>query len=99
MRGIDLKRTIKRSLPRAIIILMTGSVPADYEMKAVKEHALFHLVKPVDPVQLKTIMEEFLGKRIGTYQDCSFLVAGVCREKILHESALYEPRALRHSPV
>ncbi len=65
MRGIDLMRTIKRSRSRAGIIMMTGSFPADDEMKAIVEHALFYLVKPIDPFQMKAVMEEFLGNALA----------------------------------
>ncbi len=41
-----------------------GGVPADNEMKAIKEHVLFHNAKPINPFQMKAIMVELLGKRI-----------------------------------
>ncbi len=87
----------KRYRPRAGIIMMTGGLPADDEMKALEEHELFYLVKPIDPFQMKAIMEEFLGKRIGTYQDYNFLMASICGKKRLHNRQPFTNSGQRQS--
>ena len=61
--GLDLLRQIKDIDPTAVVIIMTGFVEKDIILGALKEGADDFLNKPLNLLQLKTVIEKSLAKK------------------------------------
>jgi signal transduction histidine kinase len=61
--GLDLLRQVKRIDPTAVVIIMTGFVEKDIILGALKEGADDFLNKPLNLLQLKTVVEQALAKK------------------------------------
>jgi signal transduction histidine kinase len=61
--GLDLLRQVKQLDPTAVVIIMTGFVEKEIILGALKEGADDFLNKPVNLLQLKTIVEKALAKK------------------------------------
>ena len=61
--GLDLLRQVKLVDPTAVVIIMTGFVEKDIILGALKEGADDFLNKPLNLLQLKTVVEKALGKK------------------------------------
>lgn len=61
--GIDLLKRVKALDPNATVIIMTGFVDRDTILNALKEHADDFINKPLNLLQLKTSVENALGRK------------------------------------
>ena len=61
--GLDLLRKVKNIDPTAVVIIMTGFVEKDVILGALKEGADDFLDKPLNLLQLKTVVEKALAKK------------------------------------
>jgi len=61
--GLDLLRKVKQADPTAVVIIMTGFVEKDVILGALKEDADDFLDKPLNLLQLKTVVEKALAKK------------------------------------
>ena len=61
--GLDLLRQVKHIDPTAVVIIMTGFVEKDIILGALKEGADDFLNKPLNLLQLKTVIEKSLAKK------------------------------------
>lgn len=61
--GLDLLRQVKNIDPTAIVIIMTGFVEKEIILGALKEGADDFLNKPINLLQLKTVIEKSLAKK------------------------------------
>jgi hypothetical protein len=61
--GLDLLRQVKHIDPTAVVIIMTGFVEKDIILGALKEGADDFLNKPLNLLQLKTVIEKALAKK------------------------------------
>jgi signal transduction histidine kinase len=62
--GLDLLRQVKGINPTAVVIIMTGFVEKEIILGALKEGADDFINKPVNLLQLKTVVEKALAKKI-----------------------------------
>lgn len=61
--GIDLLRHVKKLDPNSVVIIMTGFAEKEVILNALREDADDFINKPLNILQLKTIIEKGLGKK------------------------------------
>jgi DNA-binding NtrC family response regulator len=91
--GVDLVRTLRAEAPATAVVVLTGHASVSSAVQALKLGAVDYLKKPVNPAQLKKLVEQLVAER-PAYLPNSLLAAEAVGEQVF-ESMLARSQAMQ----
>jgi DNA-binding NtrC family response regulator len=91
--GLDLVRRLRDEAPATAVVVLTGHASVSSAVQALKHGAVDYLKKPVNPAQLKKLVEQLVAER-PAYLPNSLLAAEAAGEQVF-ESMLARSQAMQ----
>jgi len=91
--GVDLVRTLRAEAPATAVVVLTGHASVSSAVQALKLGAVDYLKKPVNPAQLKKLVEQLVSER-PAYLPNTLLAAEAVGEQVF-ESMLARSQAMQ----